>query len=75
MLDEFAPGKIGWCSGDGVRLCPLAGGGSLESRTDWRMGEVGGNISSAGFLRGGRTRLGELDGLSGRSMGSDRTRP
>ena len=35
------------------------------SRTDVRMGDVGGNISSMGFL-GFLTRLGDPDGLAGR---------
>lgn len=38
------------------------------SNTDDRTGEVNGNPSSAG-LRGVRTRLGEADGLAGRSCG------
>lgn len=38
------------------------------SSTDDRTGEVSGKPSSAGF-RGVRTRLGEADGLAGRSCG------
>lgn len=38
------------------------------SRTEVRTGDVGGNASSTGF-RGVRTRLGDPDGLAGRSCG------
>lgn len=38
------------------------------SRTEVRTGDVGGNASSTGF-RGVRTRLGDPEGLAGRSCG------
>lgn len=64
-------------SGEAVRRCPREAPSccnfSDPSRTEDRMGEVGGNASSTGFLRW-RTRFGEPWGLDGRRSGEDRER-
>lgn len=46
-------------------LLLLSGWRRSGSRTDDRMGDVGGKASSTGF-RGIRTRLGDCEGLAGR---------
>lgn len=64
-------------SGEAVRRCPMAAPScsifSEPSRTEERIGDVGGKASSTGFLRC-LTRFGEPEGLDGRRRGEDNAR-
>lgn len=64
-------------SGEAVRRCPRVapsnGCFSGPSNTDDRIGDVGGNASSAGFLRC-LIRFGDPCGLAGRRSGEYRAR-
>lgn len=64
-------------SGDAVRRWPSAAPSSCcfsgPSKTDDRMGDVGGKASSAGFRRC-LTRFGDPEGLAGRRSGEESAR-
>ena len=72
---ELTMGGTDGRNGDDVRPRASTAGGSRESRTEVRMGEVGGKTSSAGFRRGGLVRPGEPEGLEGRRNGRARPLP